>query len=153
MPAASNGLTRTATTAPLALHCSYTVGAISLARGRSLGGVKSSSSWMRTSAALLGADEGWVADFSRAVYLSEFGEGANIFDRNVLAHILSNLGVDAEGCLDEIKSPELKERLKVQTAKAQDLGIFGAPSFIAGGELFWGNDRLEQALDRARQAG
>jgi len=103
--------------------------------------------------ALLGADEGWVADFSRAVYLAEFGEGANIFDRNVLAQILSDLGVDAEACLDEIGSPELKEHLKVQTAKAQELGIFGAPSFIAGGELFWGNDRLDQAIDQAARAG
>ena len=103
--------------------------------------------------ALLGADEGWVADFSRAVYLAEFGEGANIFDRNVLAQILSDLGVDAEACIDGIESPELKERLKVQTAEAQDLGIFGAPSFIAGGELFWGNDRLDQAIDQAARAG
>jgi 2-hydroxychromene-2-carboxylate isomerase len=103
--------------------------------------------------ALIGADEGWIADFSRAVYRAEFGDGANIFDRNLLAQILSDLGVDSSSCLDEIGSSEAKERLKYQTAEAHDLGIFGAPSFIAGGELYWGNDRLEQAIDRAVREG
>jgi len=103
--------------------------------------------------AIIGADEGWAGDFSRAVYLAEFGDGANIFDKNLLARFLSDLGVDAALCLDEIESPELKQRLKVQTAKAQDLGIFGAPSFVAGGELYWGNDRLEQAVEQAVRAG
>ena len=103
--------------------------------------------------AIIGADEGWVGDFSRAVYLAEFGDGANIFSKELLANILSDLGVDAQSCLNEIESPEAKERLKVQTAKAQDLGIFGAPSFIAGGELYWGNDRLEQAVEQASKAG
>jgi len=103
--------------------------------------------------ALIGADEGWAADFSRAVYLAEFGDGANIFSKELLGDILSDLGVDASSCLNEIESPEAKERLKVQTAKAQDLGIFGAPSFIAGGELYWGNDRLEQAVEHAVRVG
>jgi len=47
----------------------------------------------------------------------------------------------------------IKERLRAQTAKAQELEIFGAPSFrTADGELFWGNDRLEAALAWAKRA-
>ena len=47
------------------------------------------------------------------------------------------------------ETPENKDRLRQQTEEAQELGIFGAPSFLARGELFWGDDRLEQALAAA----
>jgi 2-hydroxychromene-2-carboxylate isomerase len=103
--------------------------------------------------ALLGAEQGWTAEFSRAVYLAEFGEGADISDAATMTGILSGLGLDAKDCLARIQETALKDRLRAQTAEAQDLGIFGAPSFIAGGELFWGNDRLDQALDQAARAG
>ena len=48
---------------------------------------------------------------------------------------------------------ETKARLRAGTEEAQRLGIFGAPSFVAGDELFWGNDRLEDALAWLRRAG
>ena len=44
------------------------------------------------------------------------------------------------------QTPDNKDRLKRQTESAIALGIFGAPSFVSRGELFWGNDRLEAAL-------
>ena len=102
--------------------------------------------------ALLGADQGWIADFSRAVYLAEFGDGADISDSATLSGILSGLGLDAEACAALIQEQKLKDRLKTQTAQALKLGIFGAPNFVVGDELFWGNDRLDQALDWAKQA-
>ena len=43
-------------------------------------------------------------------------------------------------------APENKERLKRQTEEATARGLFGAPSFTVGDELFWGNDRLEDAI-------
>jgi 2-hydroxychromene-2-carboxylate isomerase len=69
----------------------------------------------------------------------------------VLAAILDDLCPDSSRNLSRIEQPEIKERLKQQTAEAQRLGIFGAPSFVAGGELFWGDDRLEQALAWAKR--
>jgi len=103
--------------------------------------------------AILGSDQDWTPDFSRAVYLAEFGDGADIADPGTLKAILTGLGLDAEDCAAQIQEPELKDRLKAQTARAQELGIFGAPSFVVGDELFWGNDRLDPALDWALKAG
>ena len=88
--------------------------------------------------------------FTRAVYAAEFGEGKQISDRAVIAALLAAQGLDAETTLARAESGENKDRLKAQTQIAIDAGVYGAPSFVtADGELFWGNDRLEQAIDWA----
>lgn len=88
------------------------------------------------------------AVFSRAVYTAEFGEGRKIEDAEVIRGILSGLNLPSGDILDEANGEETKRRLKEETQEATRLEIFGAPSFIAeDGEMFWGNDRLEQAVN------
>jgi 2-hydroxychromene-2-carboxylate isomerase len=96
--------------------------------------------------ALIGHAEGWGIAFTRAVYQAEFAGGADIGDKRVLRQILAALDVDADAALARSETPENKQRLRQQTEDAQELGIFGAPSFLAKGDLFWGDDRLEHAL-------
>ncbi len=97
--------------------------------------------------ALIGADEGWIEPFTRAVFEAEFGRGEDIAQPAVIEKALSGLGLDSASLLARAEEPEIKQRLKDQTAEASSRGIFGAPSFITeDGELFWGDDRLEQAL-------
>ena len=69
-----------------------------------------------------------------------------------MATILSDLGRDPVALLARIEQPEIKQRLRQQTEEAQELGIFGAPSFLAQDELFWGDDRLEQAIARLKKS-
>ena len=93
------------------------------------------------------------ASFSRQVYAAEFGEGMSIADRTVLASLLAGYGVDAEAAMDRAESDANKAALKAECARAAEIGIVGAPSIVAGdGEVFWGNDRLEQGLDWAARA-
>ncbi len=100
--------------------------------------------------ALVALREGWGEQYCRAVYRAEFGEGRDIGQPEVLTDILRVLGQDNARVLREAQSDETKAELRTQTEEAQRLGIFGAPSFVtADGELFWGNDRLEAALDWA----
>lgn len=97
--------------------------------------------------ARLGEERGWVAPFSRAVFTAEFSHGRNIADRAVLAAILADLGLDADAHFAAIATPEYKAALTARTAEASARDLFGAPSFITpDGELFWGDDRLEQAI-------
>lgn len=106
-----------------------------------------------TRLALIGHDDGWGIEFTKACYLAEFGEGRDLGDRAALSSILTALSLNAKEMLARAEAPENKLRLRAETEKAQSLGIFGAPSFIAAdGELFWGNDRLEQALAWAKSA-
>jgi 2-hydroxychromene-2-carboxylate isomerase len=95
--------------------------------------------------------ESWLPEFVRQVYLANFAHDRDIADPAVIEAILSGLGQPASR-LAAAQSPEVKARLREQTERAQSLGIFGAPSLVAGGELFWGNDRVEAALAKARRA-
>jgi len=98
--------------------------------------------------ALVGLTEVWGEDYCRAVYRAEFGEGRSIENPATIAEILKTLGLNADAVFVQAQSDEIKLRLRAQTEEAQRLGIFGSPSFLtADGELFWGNDRLEAALD------
>ena len=93
----------------------------------------------------------WGHDFVRAVYAAQFGDWLDISDPAVIGGIVQSLGQDAGAILAQAQSDAVKAQLRDNTARAQALGIFGAPSFTAGQELFWGNDRLEQALEFAME--
>lgn len=101
--------------------------------------------------ALLGQDEVWGPEFTRRVYLANFAEQKDISDEAVLAGILAALGLDAAALVARSSEPANKECLKAQTDAAIAKGIFGAPSFVVGDELFWGNDRLDAALQWAKR--
>ena len=92
------------------------------------------------------AKEVWTPAFVRAVYQANFAEDQDIADRRVIADCLRSVNQHAETILDAADWAETKAMLRQQTERAVDLGIFGAPSFLGGQELFWGNDRLEEAL-------
>jgi 2-hydroxychromene-2-carboxylate isomerase len=95
------------------------------------------------------AEEAWVPAFVRAIYRANFGDDADISSATVVERCLIELGQDATAILAAAQTPLAKDKLKSQTAQAMELGIFGAPSFVVGRELFWGNDRLEDALEWA----
>ncbi len=101
--------------------------------------------------ALVGEKEGWIVDFTRAVYTANFAERRDIADDATLGDILRRLDIDTEATIAAANTPENKERLKKQTDEAISLGIFGAPSFTVNDELFWGNDRLEEAVKWAKK--
>lgn len=97
--------------------------------------------------------EPWVVDFIKAIFSAQFTQSASITDELIIS-LLSDLDQDGEHLLNQAKTDQfVKDKLRQATEQAQALGLFGAPSFLTeDGELFWGNDRLEQALDWAKKA-
>lgn len=86
-------------------------------------------------------------EFTRQVYLAQFARGKDIGDLQVLETILDKMNIDPATTLIVSGSDKIKTALRHNTDKAQEKQIFGSPSFITPDEeLFWGNDRLEQAV-------
>jgi len=100
--------------------------------------------------AICGLEDGWTPAFSRAVYQANFVDDQDISKAEVLAPLIASVGAGPDEVLAAAATDPVKARLKGHVRQAQERGLFGAPSFVtADGELFWGNDRLEQALDWA----
>lgn len=97
--------------------------------------------------AIAGLEEGWTPAFVKAVYKLEFADGRNIADRAALTDALEAAGAAVERALARAETQDVKQALRLNTGEAQSKGLFGAPSFTTeSGEMFWGDDRLEQAL-------
>lgn len=104
------------------------------------------SSLLATRVAVIGMDRGWCAPFARAVFEANFAEDRDIASELVVADILGRLRLPAAELIAEAGSEAVKQRLKDAVAEAEARGLFGTPSFVTGAELFWGNDRLDQAI-------
>jgi 2-hydroxychromene-2-carboxylate isomerase len=99
--------------------------------------------------ALLGAAEPWVGKFCRAVMELNYGTSEDINDPGRLSLLMDTLDLPAARLLEQARDEDTKANLRRQTELAHAKGIFGAPTLIVGSELFWGNDRLEDALQFA----
>ena len=96
--------------------------------------------------ALLGAKEPWIGAFCRQVMELNFVHDEDINKTDQLAPILTELNLPAAEILEQAQSDSMKARLREQTDEARHRGIFGAPTFFVGTEMFWGNDRLDDAM-------
>ncbi len=97
------------------------------------------------------AEEPWIPAFVRSVYRANFEKDLDISTAETVADCLAASVGDPAAVLEESQSARSKALLRAQTEEAARVGIFGAPSFLVSGELFWGNDRLEDALRWARE--
>jgi 2-hydroxychromene-2-carboxylate isomerase len=102
--------------------------------------------------AIAGLEEGWTPGFSKRVYEANFVADLDISSPEVLEPLIAEAGGAPLAALEAASSDPVKARLKDHVSQAKARGVFGSPSFItADGELFWGNDRLEQALTWAQR--
>jgi len=100
--------------------------------------------------AQLGVARGWGPAFIRAALAANFADDRDIAAPEVIDDLLAGLGLDGPAMRAEADGPAHRPALRAATERAVALHIFGAPSFVVGDELFWGNDRLDRALAWAR---
>lgn len=96
---------------------------------------------MRGAVALLDDDQ--FRPYVDAVFRAIWVEGQNMGDPDVVARVLGGQGFDVAGLLQQINDPAVKERLRQITERAIERGVFGAPTFFVGDEMFFGQDRLD----------
>ena len=92
----------------------------------------------------------WLPEFVRKVFAANFAQDLDIAEPNILLDCLNGLLDEPTAVLAAASGEHAKSRLRRNTERAVELGIFGAPTFVVGDELFWGNDRLEAALEWSR---
>lgn len=98
--------------------------------------------------AMVGGIDGWIGAYSRAVYTANFARNQDISNPETLVEILTDMGLNPHDVFERANGVE-GASLRQQTETAIEQGVFGAPSFQVGDELFWGNDRLEHAIEWA----
>lgn len=100
--------------------------------------------------AILGAEEGWAEAYIRATYRRWIEQGQPAGEDPNLSASLTEIGQNPARVLAEAQSARITLALADATETAMKLGIFGSPTFSVGGELFWGDDRLDDAVRWAR---
>jgi 2-hydroxychromene-2-carboxylate isomerase len=100
--------------------------------------------------ASLGMREKWGADFVRAAYRRWFQLGQETGGEPNVPESLRDIGQSPERVLAAARGEDAHAALMAETQVAKELGLFGSPTFVVGRELFWGDDRLEDAIAWAK---
>ncbi|MBQ5948178.1 2-hydroxychromene-2-carboxylate isomerase [Massilia sp. ST3] len=101
--------------------------------------------------ALLAADEPWIGEFCRRIMQRNWVRDLEIASNEAALEALEGLAPDPQAVLAAALGEANKLALREQTAQARRRGVFGAPTFFVGDEMFWGDDRLEDAIAFARE--
>jgi len=102
--------------------------------------------------ATLGAEEPWMGEFCRRVMRQNWVDDLDIDTPENVLRALDGLVDAPQAVLAAALLEKNKLRLRASTEEARACGIFGAPTMLVGDEMFWGNDRLEDAVAWAAAA-
>ncbi|ESW76737.1 2-hydroxychromene-2-carboxylate isomerase [Mesorhizobium sp. M0074] len=103
--------------------------------------------------AIVGAAEGWCPAYVRASYRRWIEEGLPAGNEPNISQSITEAGADVEDVLARADAEEAVAGLVDATNQAKSLGIFGSPTFVVGKEIFWGDDRLEDAISWKNRQG
>ena len=99
--------------------------------------------------ALVAEEDDFQSFYIDRIFDSVWQDGLNMNDQNIIDKILKNIEVNPKTFYLRINSQNIKKNLKKRTKDAFDKNIFGAPTFYINNKIFWGQDRLEYAVNEA----
>ena len=100
--------------------------------------------------ATLGAEEGWIEEYVIATYRRWFENNEPAGEEPNISESLKAIGCDPSRVLSDAQSERILSALSAATDEAMELGVFGSPTFVVEGEVFWGDDRLDDAVAWAK---
>ena len=103
--------------------------------------------------AILGLDKGWGVDYVRMTYKKWFQENKEPAIDPSISEICDELKINKDEILLEAKTELIEGKYLANTNTARNHKIFGSPSFVVGNEIFWGDDRMEDAINWAKKNG
>ena len=101
--------------------------------------------------AILGLDKGWGVDYVRMTYKKWFQENKEPAIDPSISEICDELKINKNEILLEAKTELIEGKYLANTNSARNHKIFGSPSFVVGNEIFWGDDRMEDAINWAKK--
>ena len=100
--------------------------------------------------AIVGEGQDWGKAYIQAAYRRWFQNGEEAGLEPNLSESLREAGQHPEAIIEQARSQPIGRRYEQATREAKSLGVFGSPTFVVNGEVFWGDDRLEDAIDWLR---
>tara|TARA_B100001778_G_scaffold226768_1_gene188306 strand:+ start:332 stop:922 length:591 start_codon:yes stop_codon:yes gene_type:complete len=97
--------------------------------------------------AILGLEKGWGIDYVRLTYKKWFQEGKEPAVDPSISEVCKELNIDKDEVISQANSKEIIDNYNLNTNSARDNKIFGSPSFVVKKEIFWGDDRMEDAIN------
>ena len=101
--------------------------------------------------AILGLEKGWGIDYVRLTYKKWFQEGKEPAIDPGITEICRELNIDKDEIISQANSKEIINNYNLNTNSARDNKIFGSPSFVVKNEIFWGDDRMEDAVNWSKK--
>ena len=96
--------------------------------------------------AILGKDQGWIKEYTILTYKKWFLDHLEPGSEPNLSSTLKEIGLDSDSLIKQAQTDEIEQKYLKNTEMAKNKGIFGSPTFIVENEVFWGDDRCEDAI-------
>ena len=106
---------------------------------------------LANSVAIVGVEEGWILQYLEETYKLWFIDHNEAGSEDNLNKSLTRIKLNPSEVIDKAKSSKIIEKYNNNTAEAKISNVFGSPTFKVGDELFWGDDRLEDAIQWAKK--
>ena len=101
--------------------------------------------------AILGLKEGWGIDYVRLTYKRWFQEGKEPATEPNITEIFQELKIEQKKVMEDVMKDEIENQYQLNTNNARDNKVFGSPSFVLNKEIFWGDDRMEDAISWSKK--
>ena len=106
---------------------------------------------MANQIAIIGLEKGWGIDYVRLTYKKWFQEGKEPAIDPSITEVCRELNIDKDEIISQANSKEIINNYNLNTNSARDNKIFGSPSFVVKNEIFWGDDRMEDAVNWSKK--
>jgi 2-hydroxychromene-2-carboxylate isomerase len=112
-----------------------------------------SSDLLVARALIVAERQGWLQPFALAAMRAQFQDGERLDDPDVLTRAAGEVGLNGAGLIDAASTAAIKDVLRARNDEAVTLGVSGVPTMVIGDQLFWGDDRLDEAATAVRALG
>lgn len=101
--------------------------------------------------AIVAEKEGFLNNYVDQFYKAAWVDSLNLNDGKILERFIKNMDINPKSFIEKLSDQKIKDDLKTKTSNAFKKGVFGAPTFIVGSKMFFGQDRLEFVFREAKK--